>query len=102
MVVRFQELGELCLHLRTSGSRVCDLILGPVGDRVHLAIHLEEAIRQLWAMQDEHRSLQNSTTRVQDLVLKRSDEASSLVASLCWTADLVKDLVNAAAASGVH
>jgi hypothetical protein len=40
---RFQEGEDWCSHLETFGSRVRDLILGPVDDRVHLVIHLEEA-----------------------------------------------------------
>jgi hypothetical protein len=60
-------------------------------------------------MQDEHRvavielrALQSSAARVQDLVLKGSDEASSLAASLSSAADLIEGRVQAAAANGVH
>jgi hypothetical protein len=42
MVAKFREQAERCLHLENSGSRICDLILGPVDDRVHSAVHLEE------------------------------------------------------------
>jgi hypothetical protein len=47
MVKKFQERAEWCSHLRDSGSRVCDLILGPTDDRVCLTIRLEEAAGQL-------------------------------------------------------
>jgi hypothetical protein len=30
MVARFRERAKWCLHLETSGSRVCDFVLGPV------------------------------------------------------------------------
>jgi hypothetical protein len=50
MVVRFQEQAEWCSYLKTSGLRVCDLVIGPVDDRVHLVAHLEEAARKLQVM----------------------------------------------------
>jgi hypothetical protein len=60
-------------------------------------------------MQDEHqeavvklKALQNSATRVWDLVLKGSDEASSLAVSLSLATDLIEGHVNATATSGVH
>jgi hypothetical protein len=60
-------------------------------------------------MQDEHweaaiklMALQDSATRVWDLVLKGSNEVSSLVASLSSATDLNKGRVDAAAANGVH
>jgi hypothetical protein len=43
MVVKFWEQAEWCLCLETFGSRIRDLILGPVDDRAHLAVRLEEA-----------------------------------------------------------
>jgi hypothetical protein len=43
MFARFQEGEDWCSRLETFGSRVHDLILGPVDDRVHLVICLEEA-----------------------------------------------------------
>jgi hypothetical protein len=73
-----------------------------VNDRVHLAVRLEEATGRLHAMQGEHRALQNSATRVQDLVLKRSDEASSLAAVLSLTADLIEGHIDAVATSGIY
>jgi hypothetical protein len=63
MVVKFWELAKRCRQFETSGSRVYDLILGPADDWVHLAVRLEEASRQVQAMQDEHWTLQNSATR---------------------------------------
>jgi hypothetical protein len=42
---RLEERGEWCSRLETSGSMVCDIILGPVDGRVHLITHLEEAAR---------------------------------------------------------
>jgi hypothetical protein len=36
---------------------VCDLVSGPVEDRVHLAACLEEAAGQLQVTQDEHQAL---------------------------------------------
>jgi hypothetical protein len=50
MVARFQEQAEWCSCLETSGLRVCDLVIGPVDDRVHLVAHLEEAARKLQVM----------------------------------------------------
>jgi hypothetical protein len=102
MAAKFWKKAERCSCLETSSSRVYDLILWPVNDRVHLAVRLDEAAGQLQVMQDEHRALQNSVTRVQDLVLKRSDEAFSLVVALSLTADLIEDHVDAVAANGVH
>jgi hypothetical protein len=49
-----RERAERCLCLETSSSRVCDLVLGPVDDRVHLVARLEEVVEQFQAMQDEH------------------------------------------------
>jgi hypothetical protein len=62
MVARFQERVKWCPRLETSGSRVCDLVLGPMSDQIHLVAHLEEAIRQLQTMQDEHQALHNTAT----------------------------------------
>jgi hypothetical protein len=60
-------------------------------------------------MQDEHweavavlKALQNSASRVWDLVLKESNETSSLAASLSLVADLIEDRVDDAVANGVH
>jgi hypothetical protein len=60
-------------------------------------------------MQDDHReavvelrALLSSTVQVQDLVLYKSDEASSLAASLSSAANLIKGCVDAAATNGVH
>jgi hypothetical protein len=102
MAAKFWKKAERCSCLETSSSRVYDLILWLVNDRVHLAVRLDEAAGQLQVMQDEHRALQNSVTRVQDLVLKRSDEAFSLVVALSLTANLIEDHVDAVATNGVH
>jgi hypothetical protein len=60
-------------------------------------------------MQDEHREavvelrvLWSSTTQVWDLVLKGSNEMSSLAASLSSTADLIEGRVDATTTNGVH
>jgi hypothetical protein len=53
---------ECCSHLNTSGSRVCDLILGPVDGQVPLVTHLEEDTGQFWVLQNEHQALQSSAT----------------------------------------
>jgi hypothetical protein len=70
---------------------------------------LEEGTGRLHAMQDEHweavavlKALQNSASRVWDLVLKESNETSSLAASLSVVADLIEDRVDDAVANGVH
>jgi hypothetical protein len=63
MVAKFWEQAERCSRLETSWSRVSDLVLGPVDDRVHLTVCLEEAAGRLQAMQYEQRALQNSATR---------------------------------------
>jgi hypothetical protein len=102
MVVKYQEQMERWLYLETSGSRVYDLILGPTDDWVHPVGRLEEAIGRLQAMHDEHWALQNSATKVWDMVLKRSDEASSLVAALFSIANLIKGCVDAVVVDGVH
>jgi hypothetical protein len=43
----FREQVERCLCLMTFGSRICGLNLGLADDRVHLAVHLEEAVERL-------------------------------------------------------
>jgi hypothetical protein len=60
-------------------------------------------------MQDEHqeavvelKALQNSATQVRDLVLKRSDEASSPVALLSLVVDLIEGRANFVTTHGVH
>jgi hypothetical protein len=45
MAVRFLERAKCCSRLKTFGSKVCDLVLGPVDGRVHVIAHLEEAVR---------------------------------------------------------
>jgi hypothetical protein len=97
------------LHLKNSGMRVCNLILGPPGDWFWSTDHLEEAIRQLQVVQDEHQEadaklkvLWSSSTWVRDLVLKRSNKTSSLATSLSSAADLIEGHVDVAAANGVH
>jgi hypothetical protein len=75
MVAKFQEQTKWCSCLKTFGLRVCNLVLRSADDRVHQVTRLEEAIRQLQEMQDEHQALQNSATWVLDLVLERSDKA---------------------------
>jgi hypothetical protein len=58
-------------------------------------------------MHDEHReavielrALQSSATQVWDLVLKRSNEASTLAVSLSSATDLIKGSIDAAVANG--
>jgi hypothetical protein len=53
-------------------------------------------------MQDKHRALQNLDTWVRELVLKRTDETSSLATSLSSTVDLIEGRVDAAATNGIH
>jgi hypothetical protein len=77
MVARFQERAEWCSCLKTSGSRVCNLVLGLTDDQDHLVARLLEVVGQLQVMQDEHQALQNSATQVWDMVLERFGEASS-------------------------
>jgi hypothetical protein len=50
MPAQFQEQVKWCSCLEDSGSRVCDLILGPVDNRVRLAVRLEEATGRLQEM----------------------------------------------------
>jgi hypothetical protein len=53
-------------------------------------------------MQDENQALQNSTARVRHLVLKGSNEMSSLSKLLSSVMDLIEGCVNAAATNEVH
>jgi hypothetical protein len=101
-VDRFQERAEQCSHLKNSSSRVYDLVLGSADDRVHLVVHLEEAVGCLQAMQDEHQAFQSSVIRIWDLVLQRFDEAPSIVAALSSTTNLIEGRVDAAATNRVH
>jgi hypothetical protein len=89
MVARFEERGEWFSCLKTSSSRICNLILGLPNGQVPLVASLEEAADQFWVMQDEHQALQSSATRVRDLVAEGSGEASSLAAALSSTVDLI-------------
>jgi hypothetical protein len=96
---------EWCLRFEDSGSGICDLILGPVDDHVCSAVRLEEATGRLQVMWDEHwelRALQNFASQVWDMVLKGSDEMSSLAVSLSAAADLIDGRVDAAATNGAH
>jgi hypothetical protein len=102
MVARFWERAKWCLHLETSGSRVCDFVLGPADGQAHLVACLAEAAKWLQVMKDEHQALQNSATRVWDLVLERSSEAPSLAVALFSTADLIEAHADAVAANEVH
>jgi hypothetical protein len=81
---------------------VCDLVPGPVEDRVHLAARLEEAAGQLQVTQDEHQALQNLASQVRDLVLERSGEAISLAVVLFSTVNPIEGCVDAAATNRVH
>jgi hypothetical protein len=102
IVAKFQEQAKWCSHLEASGSRVYDLVLGPVDGRAHLVARLEEAVRQLWVMQDELQALRSSATRIWDLVLERSDEMPSLAVALSSTVERIEGRVDAAATNGVH
>jgi hypothetical protein len=62
MIVRFWDPVEYFSCLETSGSRVCDLVLGPADGQAHLVTRLEEAVGRLQVMHDEHQALQNLTT----------------------------------------
>jgi hypothetical protein len=62
MVARFREQVEWCSLLETSGLKVCDLVLGPTDDQVHLIARLEEAAKGLRVMQDKHEALRSSAT----------------------------------------
>jgi hypothetical protein len=53
-------------------------------------------------VKDEHQALQNSATRVWDLVLQRSSEAPSLAAALFSTTNLIEGHADAVATNGVH
>jgi hypothetical protein len=82
IVARFEERGEWCSHLETSGSRVCDIILGLADGQVPMVAHLEEAVTPFRVMQDEHQARRSSATQVQDLVMEGSNEMSSLAVAL--------------------
>jgi hypothetical protein len=71
-----------CSRLETSGSKVCNLVLGPADGRVHLVAHLEDAVERLWVMRDKNDALQSSTTRARGLVLGWSIDMPSLVVAL--------------------
>jgi hypothetical protein len=109
MFAKYQEHAEQCLYLKNFGSRAYDLILGLGDDWVRPTVRLEEAIEQPQLMHEEHReaiielrALQSSTTRVRHLVLRGSDETSSLATSLSSAADLIEGRINVAATNGVH
>jgi hypothetical protein len=53
-------------------------------------------------MQDELQAIQNSATRVWDLVLKRFAEMSPLVVALFSATDLIEGRIDAVAANEVH
>jgi hypothetical protein len=97
------------LCLERPDARVYDLIPGPPSGQVRLADRLEEAKGQLaveqvvhWEADTDLEALQNSTVRVQDLVLEWADEPSSLAAMLSSTAELLDGHINAAATNGVR
>jgi hypothetical protein len=102
MVTKFRERAEWCSCLETSGSEVCDLVLGLTDGRVHLVAHLEEASRGLQVMRDKHDALQSSTTWVRGPVLGSSDETPSLAVVLSMSAKLIEGSLNVAAINGVH
>jgi hypothetical protein len=79
MVARFQERAEWCSHLKTSSSRVCDLVLGLADDRVHLVACLEESTGQLQVMMSI-KPLIIHPPGVLDLVLERSSVAPAWLA----------------------
>jgi hypothetical protein len=71
MLAKFRKQVEWCLCLKDSGSRVCDLILGPTNNRVLPTVCPEESTGRLLVMQDEHReavvelmALHSSATQV--------------------------------------
>jgi hypothetical protein len=55
MLAKFREQVEQCLYLENSSTRVCDLVLRSVDDRVWPTVHLEEVTERLQAMQEEYR-----------------------------------------------
>jgi hypothetical protein len=55
-----------------------------------------------WEADAELEGLQNSTTRVWDLVLGRPTGTSSLAMSMSLTAKLIEDCFNATVGNGVH
>jgi hypothetical protein len=44
MLAKFRERVERCSYLKNSGSRFCNLILGPTNDRVWPTVCLEEIV----------------------------------------------------------
>jgi hypothetical protein len=107
-LAKFWEQAKQFLHLENFGLTVCNLILGPADDQVQPIVYQEEAIGRLQAMQEEHqevviklRAQGSSTTWVQDLVLKGSDGASSLAASLSSAVDLIEGRINTVATNRV-
>jgi hypothetical protein len=74
-----------------------------------LTVRLEEAAGWLQVTQEEHRevvvelrALRSSATQVWDLVLRGSDETSSLAVSLSSATDLIKGCIDAVASNEVH
>jgi hypothetical protein len=99
-----QVLGptESCSHHETFGSKVCDLVLGLVDGRVHLAARLEEVVWQLRVMRDEHEALWSSTTCVRGLELGRFDETPPLAVVLSPSTEPTAGRVNAATINRVQ
>jgi hypothetical protein len=97
------------LRVEKSDVRVCDLILGSPSSQIRLANRLEEAIVRLWAEQAarwevnaELEALRHSAARIQDLVLKRVNGTSSLVASLSSTTEPLEECIDVMDVNGVH
>jgi hypothetical protein len=82
--------------------RVYNLALGLVKGRAHLVVHLEEAVGQLWVMQDKLQALHSSATWIWDLVLERYEETPSLVVALSSTVEQIEGRVDVVAANGLH
>jgi hypothetical protein len=101
MLTEFQEQAEQRHRLKSSGIRICDLILELPSGQVRLANRVDEVLRRLQVKQAEHREMDikreglwSSIVQIWDLVLGGPDGTSSLASSLSSATELVEGCID--------
>jgi hypothetical protein len=104
IVAQFQEYADRCSCLKATGLGVCNLVLGPAGDKTNVAARLEEIAGQLRIARGGQEAPRDLTSWARGLVLREPDGVPPLAVALSPSSPLrsSKTQVSMVALNGVQ
>jgi hypothetical protein len=80
IVAQFWEYVDWCSRLEAASLGVCDLVLGPAGDKENMATHLEEVAGRLRMAQGGHETTGDLTSQAVTPGFKAKPDAHRMYA----------------------